>query len=68
MFRVMEEKGVLPKADKDPMKIGFVCAVGIAENMDPEKYPELKDDYAHFRSVIGGQRHNVWSGKLLFSC
>jgi len=59
LFRAMEEKGILPQTDKDPMKIGFTCMVGITGPMDPEKYPELKDDYAHFRSVIGGVRHNV---------
>ena len=59
MYRVMDEKGLLPKADKEPLNVGFTCMVGLTDAMDPEKYPELKDDFAHFRSVIGGVRHNV---------
>ncbi|GJJ74067.1 hypothetical protein EMPS_06425 [Entomortierella parvispora] len=58
MYRVMEEQGILPKADKEPLNVGFACMVGVTSAMDPEKYPELKDDFAHFRSVVGGVRHN----------
>lgn len=60
MYKVMADKGILPKTDKEPLNVGFTCMVGLTSPLDPEKYPELKDDVAHFRSVIGGERHNVW--------
>ncbi|GJJ74071.1 hypothetical protein EMPS_06429 [Entomortierella parvispora] len=58
MYRLLEESGKLPKPDKEPMGIGYTCMVGITGPVDPEKYPELKDDFTHFRSVVGGVRHN----------
>ncbi|GJJ74068.1 hypothetical protein EMPS_06426 [Entomortierella parvispora] len=58
MYRVMSEQEILPKEDDEPLNVGFACMVGITSAMDPEKYPELKDDFAHFRSVVGGVRHN----------
>lgn len=65
MYKVMSDKGILPKIDKEPLHVGFTCMVGLTGSMDPEKYPELKDDVAHFRSVVGGARHNV---RLIYSC
>lgn len=55
----MEEEGILPEEDKAPLNVGFTCMVGVTGPMDPEKYPALKDDFAHFKSVIGGIRHSV---------
>ncbi|KAG0043519.1 hypothetical protein BGZ83_011326, partial [Gryganskiella cystojenkinii] len=55
---VLEEEGKLPKADKEPLGVGYTCMVGITEPMDPEKYPELKDGIAHFKSIVGDIRHN----------
>ena len=59
MYNVMDEEGILPKADKEPLNVGFTCMVGVTRPMDPKKYPELSDDFAHFRSVVGGVRHSV---------
>ncbi|GJJ77245.1 hypothetical protein EMPS_09604 [Entomortierella parvispora] len=58
IYKVMSDKGILPKVDKEPLNVGFTCMVGLTGTMDPEKYTELKDDVAHFRSVVGGARHN----------
>ena len=59
MYRTLDEQGKLPKHDKSPMKVGFTCMVGVTEPMDPEKYPELKDDFSHFKTIVGGDRHGV---------
>jgi len=61
MYRVLEEQGKLPTEDKKPMEVGFTCMVGFTNPMDPEKYPELKDNFSHFKSVVGGDRHGVRS-------
>ena len=68
----------MPKSDKEPLEVGYTCMVGVTAPMDPEKYPALKDDYTHFRSVVGGVRHNwgaisqrgnrfCWAANIQFS-
>ena len=59
LYKVLEAEGKLPKSDKEPLGVGYTCMVGVTEPMDPEKYPELKDGICHFKSVVGGARHNV---------
>ncbi|KAG0048624.1 hypothetical protein BGZ83_006443 [Gryganskiella cystojenkinii] len=61
IYKELEEVNKLPKSDKEPLKAGFTCMVGITNALDPEKYPELNDDIAHFRAVIGGRQHS-WGG------
>ncbi|GJJ74036.1 hypothetical protein EMPS_06394 [Entomortierella parvispora] len=57
MYRDLEEQGKLPKEDKKQLEVGFTCMVGLTEPMDSEKYPQLKDEFAHFKSAVGGDRH-----------
>ncbi|KAG0042590.1 hypothetical protein BGZ83_000288 [Gryganskiella cystojenkinii] len=61
LYKVLEAEGKLPKSDKEPLGVGYTCMVGVTEPMDPEKYPELKDGIAHFKSVVGGVRHNWYA-------
>ena len=59
LFKVLEAEGKLPKEDKGQLKVGFTCMVGVTKPLDPEKYPELKDNFAHFKTIVGGVRHSV---------
>jgi len=59
MYRELSEKGMLPKSDAAELVAGYTYTCGVTNPLDPEKYPQLKDDDCHFDSVIGGLRHSV---------
>ncbi|KAF9431987.1 hypothetical protein BGZ76_011446 [Entomortierella beljakovae] len=54
LFKSLDEKGLLPQEDLENFEAGFVCMVGVATPKNPEKYPQLKDDFCHFSTVLGG--------------
>ncbi|KAF9899616.1 hypothetical protein BX616_002931 [Lobosporangium transversale] len=43
----------LPKSDQESLSIGYVSLVGVTTPQDPEKYPQLKESFAHFSQVLG---------------
>ncbi|KAG0052603.1 hypothetical protein BGZ83_002373 [Gryganskiella cystojenkinii] len=47
----MSEKGILPKIDSEDLVAGYTTMVGVTKPLDPEKYPQLKGDHAHFQSA-----------------
>lgn len=59
IYKDMSDQGLLPKADGEDLIVGYTCMVGVTNPLDPEKYPQLKDDHCHFESVIGGTSHSV---------
>ncbi|KAF9193293.1 hypothetical protein BGZ50_007553 [Haplosporangium sp. Z 11] len=54
LYKQLNEKGILPKVDMENLSLGYICMVGIASPENPEKYPQLKDDFVHFDKVLGG--------------
>ncbi|KAF9347423.1 hypothetical protein BGX26_001077 [Mortierella sp. AD094] len=61
MYNQLEEEGKLPLCDKDDFSIGYITMVGVASPPNPEKYPELSDDRAHFRLVIGDNNESSYA-------
>ncbi|KAG9320564.1 hypothetical protein KVV02_008774 [Mortierella alpina] len=53
LFKHLDEKGLLPRSDKEDFSVGYTCMVGVTEPQDPEKYPHLKDNFVHFQTVLG---------------
>ncbi|ORZ28079.1 hypothetical protein BCR41DRAFT_344625 [Lobosporangium transversale] len=53
LYEQLEEKGLLPKIDTEDFVIGNIVMVGVAQPLNPEKYPQLNDTKAHFSSVQG---------------
>ncbi|KAF9287647.1 hypothetical protein BGZ68_001506 [Mortierella alpina] len=53
LYKHLDEKGLLPRTDKEDFSVGYTCMVGVTEPQDPEKYPHLKDDFVHFQTVLG---------------
>ncbi|KAI7817018.1 hypothetical protein BC939DRAFT_467147 [Gamsiella multidivaricata] len=53
LYKRLDEAGVLPKSDLESLSIAYVSMVGVATPPNPEKYPQLKDDYSHFSQVLG---------------
>ncbi|KAF9171844.1 hypothetical protein BGX21_006472 [Mortierella sp. AD011] len=58
LYKHMEEKGILPKSDSEDLSIGYVAMVGVSNPPNPEKYPQLKDNYCHFSQVLGPNSRN----------
>ncbi|KAG0262152.1 hypothetical protein BG011_000272 [Mortierella polycephala] len=56
MYKVLEEKGLLPKSDMENLTIGHTCMVGVAEPKDPSKYPQLQEEVAQLATVVGEER------------
>ncbi|KAI7817028.1 hypothetical protein BC939DRAFT_467185 [Gamsiella multidivaricata] len=53
LYKKMNEKGILPKSDLESLSVGFVSMVGVANPPNPEKYPQLKDNFSHYSQVLG---------------
>lgn len=62
MYKDMDEKGLLPKEDKEEMAMASICMLGMTKPLDPVKYPALKSAHSHFSTVLGkGKPHSVMS-------
>ncbi|KAF9350058.1 hypothetical protein BGX26_011707 [Mortierella sp. AD094] len=60
MYKHMDEKGILPKADLEDFKIDYTTIVGVASPSNPEKYPKLNERYSSFNQVIYGDGSNCY--------
>ncbi|KAI1314657.1 hypothetical protein EDD11_001910 [Mortierella claussenii] len=61
MHKSLKEKGLLPKSDSEQLKFDQHCVVGITNELDPERYPILKEDYCELFGVIGKKRpYTIW--------
>ncbi|KAF9199054.1 hypothetical protein BGZ49_010874 [Haplosporangium sp. Z 27] len=60
MYKQMDEKGILPKSDLEDFAINYVTIVGVATPSDPEKYPQLKEEYSSFNQIIYGDGGNCY--------
>ncbi|KAF9350090.1 hypothetical protein BGX26_011682 [Mortierella sp. AD094] len=54
MYKHMDKKGILPRADLEDFSINYTTIVGVAKPSNPEKYPQLKEEYSSFNQVIYG--------------
>ncbi|KAF9982673.1 hypothetical protein BGZ65_002601, partial [Modicella reniformis] len=45
---------LVPESDLKDFEIGFAVMVGVAEPENLEEYPQLKDPFCHFSSVVEG--------------
>ncbi|KAG0368416.1 hypothetical protein BGZ54_001990 [Gamsiella multidivaricata] len=53
LYKNLDKKELLPKSDLGELSVGYISLVGISEPQDPEKYPQLKDDFCHFAQILG---------------
>ncbi|KAF9165380.1 hypothetical protein BGX20_000620 [Mortierella sp. AD010] len=61
MYSVLEEEDKLPLCDKDGFSIGYITMLGVSSPPNPEKYPELSDNRAHFRLIIGDRNDSLYA-------
>ncbi|KAF9109453.1 hypothetical protein BGX27_007599 [Mortierella sp. AM989] len=52
LYRRMELKGILPKEDAEGFTIDYTTIVGVATPSNPEKYPQLQEEYSSFNQVL----------------
>ncbi|KAK5807797.1 hypothetical protein F5H01DRAFT_352610 [Linnemannia elongata] len=53
MYKRLQEKGLLPKSDTEDLSIGYTLMVGVATPKDKSKYPQMKDSFSHFSTIVG---------------
>lgn len=53
LYKQLDQQGLLPAKDKEELTMAYLCMVGIAGPLDPEKYSLLKEPRAHFSTVLG---------------
>ncbi|KAF9581480.1 hypothetical protein BGW38_001481 [Lunasporangiospora selenospora] len=61
LYKRLKQEGSLPSGDDSELSKGFLCMVGTTDALDPERYPCLRDPYAHFSQVIGKNSPYSWS-------
>ncbi|KAG0021108.1 hypothetical protein BGZ81_009072 [Podila clonocystis] len=64
LYAQLEEKGVLPKSDKEHLPFTNVCLVGTTNPLDVAKYPYVQGGKSYFVIVIADKRPYSW---VLFS-
>ncbi|KAF9895917.1 hypothetical protein BX616_008541, partial [Lobosporangium transversale] len=53
MHKALKEKGLLPKSDSEKLKFDQHCVVGITDELDPERFPILKQEFCELYGIIG---------------
>ncbi|KAF9379181.1 hypothetical protein CPB97_009128 [Podila verticillata] len=61
LYKQLDDQDLLPVEDKEEMKMAYLCIVGMAGPLDPEKYPSLKDSSCHFATVLGDGKPYSWT-------
>ncbi|KAF9434845.1 hypothetical protein BGZ76_007331 [Entomortierella beljakovae] len=60
IFDSLQKEGKLIKSDLEQLDLGYTCLVGTSSPLDPERYPQLKDERSHFSVVIAdGKPHST---------
>ncbi|KAK3819884.1 MAG: hypothetical protein J3Q66DRAFT_335742 [Benniella sp.] len=61
LYKLLQANNSLPKSDTESLTKGFMCLVGTTDELDPEKYPVLKEKEATLNQVIGTGTQYTWS-------
>ncbi|KAG0005670.1 hypothetical protein BGZ79_002941 [Entomortierella chlamydospora] len=61
MHKSLKEKGMLPRSDSEKLKFDQHCVVGITNELSPEKFPVLKEEFSQIYGIIGKKRpYTLW--------
>ncbi|KAF9914814.1 hypothetical protein BGZ65_001033, partial [Modicella reniformis] len=60
LYKDLSKKGSLPTSDAHSPKYSHLCMAGTTRPLDPEEYPELKDQRCHFTTIIGHDKAHTW--------
>lgn len=53
LYKTLETKGLLPKADTKEMNKGYISLVGTTEVLDPKRYPDVLKEDCQTCGIIG---------------
>ncbi|KAF9100052.1 hypothetical protein BGX27_000496 [Mortierella sp. AM989] len=53
LYKLMDEKGILPKEDLKGLNDCHIAMVGVAKTSNPDKYPQLSEGRTNFHQVVG---------------
>ena len=75
LYNQMLDKGMaLPVSDTNgKLRVEYICIVGVTEPLDPEKFPELKDNRCHYVDIIGDNKTHcvsfiIYGMEVLYIC
>ncbi|KAF9944594.1 hypothetical protein BGZ70_004501 [Mortierella alpina] len=61
LYRQLREEGTLPKSDQEDQQYKQVALVGVTNALSPKKYPDLNDEFSHFKITwlmpVAGNRY-----------
>ncbi|KAF9548205.1 hypothetical protein EC957_006972 [Mortierella hygrophila] len=61
MYKELKDKRMLPRSDSKPLKFDQNIVVGITDELDPEKYSALRQDFAEIHAIIGNKApYTMW--------
>ncbi|KAF9950932.1 hypothetical protein BGZ72_007486 [Mortierella alpina] len=60
MYDELQMANALPRVDALPLRYGYECAVGVAENLDPDLYPVVEEKYCEFVACLGKKIPYSW--------
>ncbi|KAF9337587.1 hypothetical protein BG006_003982 [Podila minutissima] len=60
LYKALNAKGKLPKADNADLPFNSVCLVGQTMPLDPEEFPHLKDSHTWFETMVGQDKPYAW--------
>ncbi|KAF8978992.1 hypothetical protein BGZ46_005929, partial [Entomortierella lignicola] len=61
MHKTLKEKGMLPKSDSEKLKFDQNCVVGITDELSPERFPILKEEFSEIYGIIGKKKpYTLW--------
>ncbi|KAF9370612.1 hypothetical protein CPB97_002612 [Podila verticillata] len=60
LYRSLKAEGKLPKSDDAPLPYSCVCLVGQTEALNPDEFPDLKEEFCKDYSVVGTEKKFSW--------
>ncbi|KAG0381007.1 hypothetical protein BGX24_001195 [Mortierella sp. AD032] len=61
MYKELKDKKMLPRSDSKPLKFDQNIVVGITDELDPEKYPALTQEFVELHGIIGNKApYTLW--------
>ncbi|KAG0034493.1 hypothetical protein BGZ81_004525 [Podila clonocystis] len=60
LYSNLEGTGKLPASDTTPLPFKAVCLVGETGPLDPEEFPDLKDEMCKDYSIVGSKNMYTW--------
>ncbi|KAF9308745.1 hypothetical protein BG003_010679 [Podila horticola] len=60
LYKILKEQKKLPKSDDAPLPYRCVCLVGQTEVLNPEEFPDLKQEYCKDYSIVGTEKKFSW--------